>query len=235
MNQQQIVVMIFEFVVLIFAFCIHEAAHAWMAARLGDPTAMMLGRVTLNPMKHIDPWGSIVIPIIGIVSGGMLVGWAKPCPVTPRNFRSYKRDDILVSVAGPATNLLLAVVTVFILIVMKHMNANAALDVQLVMAQMVLPPEQSSSVLFPIILLLYIAMLVNLSLFIFNLIPVPPLDGSRVLRHFLPYNALKAYDSLGIYGFIVVFFILPLVIHINIFWMLFGPARAVFEQVLFAA
>jgi Zn-dependent protease len=227
--------MIFEFVALLFAFSVHESAHAWMAGRLGDPTAMMLGRVTLNPLKHIDLWGSIVIPIAGIVSGGMLVGWAKPCPVTPRNFRHYKRDDILVSIAGPVVNLLLAVVAAFVLIVMKHVYPDAALDIQLAMQQMVLPPEQGSSVLFPIILLLYIVSLVNLSLFIFNLIPVPPLDGSHVLRHFLPYRALQAYDNLGIYGFLVVFFILPLVIHVNIFWMLFAPARAVFELVLSAA
>ncbi len=162
----------------------------------------------------------------------MLVGWAKPCPVTPRNFRNYKRDDILVSVAGPVVNLLLAVVLVCVLIVMKHASANAAMDLDLVMAQMMLPAEQSSSVLFPVILLLYIAVLVNLSLFIFNLIPVPPLDGSHVLRQFLPYNALKAYDSVGMYGFIVVFFPSPLVIHVNIFWMLFAPARIVLEQVL---
>jgi Zn-dependent protease len=232
---QQVVVMVFEFVVLIFAFSIHEAAHAWMAARLGDPTAMMLGRITLNPMKHIELWGSIVIPIIGIVSGGMLVGWAKPCPVTPRNFRRYKRDDILVSLAGITANLMVAVASLVILIVLKHTNADAALDIQMVMQQMVLPSAQSAAVLFPIILLLYVMVLVNLSLFIFNLIPVPPLDGSHVLRHFLPYNALKIYDSLGIYGFLVVFFILPLAIHVNIYGMLFLPARIVFEQVLSAA
>jgi len=229
---QHIVLMIFEFVVLIFAFSIHEAAHAWTAARLGDPTAMMLGRVTLNPIKHIDLFGSILWPIIGIVSGGWLIGWAKPCPVTPRNFRKYKRDDILVTVAGPLSNLLLAILALGILIVLKHASANGALDLELVMQQMILPPEQGQAILFPIVLLLYIVMMVNLSLFTFNLIPVPPLDGSRVLRHFLPYNALKAYDSVGMYGLILVFFILPLATHINIFGMLFTPILGVFEQVL---
>jgi len=229
---QHVVLMIFEFVVLIFAFSIHEAAHAWMAARLGDPTAMMLGRVTLNPIKHIDPWGSLLVPIIGIVSGGMLVGWAKPCPVTPRNFRRYKRDDILVSVAGPVVNLLLALVALTLLIVIKHASANGALDLELVMQHMITAPDQGQTLLFPFVLLLYIVMLVNISLFTFNLIPVPPLDGSRVLRHFLPYNALKTYDSIGIYGFLLVFFVLPLATHINIFGMLFSPIWGAFEQVL---
>jgi len=126
------------------------------------------------------------------------------------------------------------VAIVCVLVVMKHVSAAAALDVQLVAQQMALPPEQSQ-VLFPVVLLLYIAALVNLSLFIFNLIPVPPLDGSHVLRHFLPYNAGRIYDSFGIYGFMVVFFILPFALHINIFWMLFAPARLVFQTVLLAA
>jgi len=229
---QHIVLMIFEFVVLIFAFSIHEAAHAWTAAQLGDPTAMMLGRVTLNPIKHIDPFGSILWPIIGIISGGWLIGWAKPCPVTPRNFRKYKRDDILVTIAGPLANLLLAVIALTVLIVLKHVSANGALDLELVMQRVMMPPDQGQTLLFPAIVLLYIVMMVNLSLFIFNLIPVPPLDGSRVLRHFLPYNALKTYDSIGMYGLILVFFVLPLVTHINIFGMLFTPVWGAFEQVL---
>ena len=99
---QEIVLILFQIVVLILAFTVHECAHAWVAFRLGDPTAMMLGRISLNPIKHIDPLGSIIFPLIGLVYGGMLFGWAKPTPVTARNFGHYKcRDDILVSLAGP--------------------------------------------------------------------------------------------------------------------------------------
>src|SRR6201991_1069613 len=103
-----VVVIVFEIVVLILAFSVHECAHAWTAMRLGDNTAMMLGRVTLNPLKHLDPFGSVLCPLVSLVYGGFLVGWAKPTPVTARNFKNYKRDDILVTLAGPISNLLSA-------------------------------------------------------------------------------------------------------------------------------
>ena len=99
---QEFVLILFQVLVLLLAFSVHESAHAYTAMRLGDPTAYMLGRVTLNPLKHIDPLGSVVLPLISLVYGGFLIGWAKPCPVTPRNFHNIKRDDILVSLAGPA-------------------------------------------------------------------------------------------------------------------------------------
>src|SRR6266481_9953885 len=102
-----VVVICFEIVVLILAFSVHECAHAWTAMRLGDPTAMMLGRVTLNPLKHMDPFGTFLLPLIGLFSGFGIFGWAKPCPVTPENFRDPVRDDILTSIAGPLSNFLL--------------------------------------------------------------------------------------------------------------------------------
>src|ERR1700735_94360 len=99
------VVIFFEIVVLILAFSVHECAHAWTAMRLGDPTAMMLGRVTLNPLKPLDPVGSVLFPLISLVYGGFLIGWAKPTPVTGRNFKNYRREAILVHLAGHASNL----------------------------------------------------------------------------------------------------------------------------------
>ena len=104
------VLIIFQIVVLLFAISLHEAAHGWMAWRLGDPTARMLGRVTLNPIKHIDPFGTILIPLLCVYAGFPLIGWAKPTPVTTRNFKHIKRDDILTTLAGPASNLLTAIV-----------------------------------------------------------------------------------------------------------------------------
>src|ERR1700751_1448586 len=117
---QGLVLVLFQVVVLILAFTVHECAHAWTANRLGDPTARMLGRVTLNPLKHLDPFGSVIFPLIGLVYGGMLFGWAKPTPVTARNFKNYTRDDILVSLAGPISNLLSATIALILLIILKH-------------------------------------------------------------------------------------------------------------------
>src|ERR1700677_1647955 len=117
---QQVVLIAFQIVVLILAFSVHECAHAWTAWRLGDPTARMLGRVTLNPLKHLDPLGSVLFSLISLVYGGFLVGWAKPTPVTGRNFKNYRRDDTLVPLAGPASNLLSASIALILLIVIKH-------------------------------------------------------------------------------------------------------------------
>src|SRR5277367_4109817 len=117
---REFVLIVFQVVVLVLAFSVHESAHAYVAMRLGDPTAYMMGRVTLNPLKHLDPLGSVIIPIISMVYGGWLIGWAKPCPVTLRNFKNVRRDDILTSLAGPASNLAMATVALILLVVFKH-------------------------------------------------------------------------------------------------------------------
>lgn len=201
----------FQIVVLIFAFSVHEAAHAWAAYRLGDPTAYMLGRVTLNPIKHIDPWGSIVMPALALFYGLPLLGWAKPCPVTVRNFRKVKRDDILTTFAGPASNLIMALVALIALIVLKHTHG---IGEDAVFAAMDLTnPAYRDQVdttrlpaLFPLAVLLYYGILTNVLLFIFNLIPIPPLDGSRIIRYFLPHKVEQIYNQIGNYGMILVFF-----------------------------
>jgi Zn-dependent protease len=205
---QEFVLILFQIVVLMLAFSVHESAHAYVAMRLGDPTAYMLGRVSLNPLVHLDPLGSVVIPLISLVYGWGMIGWAKPCPVTPRNFRNWKRDDILVSMAGPASNLAMALVAMILLLVFKHVVPDGALAIDSAAAIAKHFPgveTDSLSKLFPIALFLYFGVLINLLLFVFNLLPIPPLDGSHVLRQFLPYKAEQVYNRIGGYGLMVIF------------------------------
>jgi len=206
MNQQELVLVLFQVVVLVLAFSVHESAHAYVAMRLGDPTAYMLGRVTLNPLKHMDPWGSVVVPLISLVYGGFLIGWAKPCPVTLRNFKNVRRGDILTSLAGPASNLAMATIALVLLVGFKHAGGGPIVRAAMFMADGYSVDSAGLS-LFPVALLLYYGVTINLLLFVFNLFPIPPLDGSHVLRNFLPYEAEKVYNQVGMYGMILIFLV----------------------------
>ncbi|MDR3722881.1 MAG: site-2 protease family protein [Terracidiphilus sp.] len=202
MQSSAFLIAVFEFVLLIFSLSFHECAHAWMASRLGDQTARLQGRVTLNPMYHVDPIGTLLFPalvifgpFIGFHLPLMLVGWAKPTPVITRNFRKIVRDDNLVSLAGPASNLLLAVVATVVLLVFARLipgGATAALQSFLLSVG-----EDTSAGAHPVAVLASLAIVINLSLLFFNLLPIPPLDGSRVVRNLLPYNAATAYDRVS--------------------------------------
>ena len=224
-----VVLIIFQIVVLLFAISLHEAAHGWMAWRLGDPTAQMLGRVTLNPIKHIDPFGTILIPLLCVYAGFPLIGWAKPTPVTTRNFKHIKRDDILTTLAGPASNLLTAIAATVILLALKFVNSTTVVSAMMAAQSGMIEPSimNASPVLFPFTMLLYYAVLINLILMAFNLIPLPPLDGSHVVRHMLPYNWLRAYDSIGIIGLILIFFF-----GARFIGMIVSPMLSVFNHIL---
>lgn len=227
---QNLALILFEFVALIFAFSIHECAHAWTASRLGDQTARMLGRVTLNPIKHLDPIGSVIMPLVAAFTGAPLIGWAKPCPVTPRNLHKYKRDDILVTLAGPGSNLLVAVCSLILLLAIKHIfSADSVFNA----ANFALGADDASleghSVIYPISLLFYCSILVNLTMVIFNLLPIPPLDGSRILRHYLPYNAVEMYDQIGGFANLIILWVL---IRSGVIGALYRPALSVFNRVL---
>ena len=229
MNQEALLIA-FQVVVLVLAFSVHECAHAWTAWRLGDPTAKMLGRVTLNPLKHLDPLGSVFMPLLALVYHWPLIGWAKPTPVTARNFKNYRRDDILVTLAGPASNILSATVALILLIVIKHSGGINAVATAVALASNM--PGISIAglpILTPISLFLYYVILINLLLFVFNLIPIPPLDGSHILRHFLPYRALQLYDRMGMIGLIVLF----LIGGSFIFTLFFSPLLNTFNHLLF--
>ena len=208
----QFAVKIFEFIVLLFALSFHEAAHAWTASRLGDQTARMLGRVTLNPVKHIDPFGTIVFPLIALFSpifgGGLLFGWAKPTPVTGRNFQNYKRDDMLVTLAGPTSNLLLAIGSFIVLLLMKW-YAPQGHDVLHGLLTGTLDPNLMSTapVVFPLTLIFYYGIALNLVLAVFNLMPFPPLDGSHLFRHVISGRFAAFYDRLGWIGWILAFIV----------------------------
>jgi Zn-dependent protease len=212
MDSFHFILAVFEFVVLVFSLSLHEAAHAWMANRLGDPTARMLGRVTLNPIKHIDLIGTIVIPLFMIFMPGygrFLIGWAKPTPVTPRNFKNMTRDDILTTLAGPCSNVLAAIVATIALVILAKTSASGAAIVHLLAGSGAIDPSvvSASPTLLPLALLFYMGITLNIILFIFNLIPLPPLDGSHVIRHMLPYNVLRVYDSLGLISLLVFIFL----------------------------
>ena len=206
---RDLVLVLFQIVVLLFAFSVHECAHAYAAFRLGDTTGYMLGRVTLNPAKHIDPWGSIVMPGLSFILGGALVGWAKPTPVTLRNFRKMKRYDILSTAAGSGSFLAVAFVAMILLVLLKHVHGVGQDAVYTAMAMVKKIPVDMTALpkLFPLALLLYYCVVTNVLLFVFNLIPVPPLDASRIIRYYLPYNVEKAYDRIGMIGSFLIFFV----------------------------
>jgi Zn-dependent protease len=187
-------------VVLLFAISVHESAHAWMANRLGDPTAKMLGRVSLNPLVHIDLFGTILLPAMLIIVGFPPFGYAKPTPVDNRNFRNPVRDDILTAVAGPISNFLTAFVSVICLVLVARFAGGAAV-----------PSFGSTDVGSPLVTMFGLAVFINVILAVFNLIPLPPLDGSHVIRHFLSYETLKVYDRIGYFGLVIVMFVLPMV------------------------
>ena len=184
--------------VLICSVVVHEVAHAWQARREGDDTADKLGRITLNPIPHLDPLGSFIVPLALHLSGsGFLFGWAKPVPVDPRNYRNYVAGDIRVSMAGIVSNLILAVL------------ATLGMAVVVKFESLMGPLGGVTNVVFQG---LYYALFINLILAFFNLIPIPPLDGSHVVAHLLPDELALTYRRMGQYGILVlmgVMFVLP--------------------------
>lgn len=175
--------------VLLFSVVLHEYAHGWVALREGDSTAFMLGRLTLNPLRHIDPVGTVLVPLLlWLAPGGVLFGWARPVPVNPRNFRNYRRGDIRVSLAGIAANLVLAFAcTVFVVLVVRLAAAVAPLGPTLALVRRMAE----------------FGIYINAILAVFNLMPIPPLDGSHVLYHLLPPRLGMRYRELGRYGILV--------------------------------
>ena len=203
----QTVEIFYQMIAFLFAISVHESAHAWTASRCGDPTARMLGRVSLNPIRHIDLFGTIILPLIAAISHIPLLGWAKPTPVDPRNFRHPVRDDILTSVAGPVSNFIVATIALLLLGGISISSGSGHSAVQSLQGGY--GGGSSDSALAPIAVLLYELMLINVVLAVFNLIPVPPLDGSHVLRHFLPDSARMVFDRIGFFALLALVYLAP--------------------------
>ena len=176
-------------VVLLFSLTVHETAHAWTADRLGDPTARLLGRVSLNPVVHVDPIGTILFPLLASLGGVPLIGWAKPVPVVVSRLRRQRRDYVLVAAAGPGSNLLLALASAIVLRLIPVTPATIG--------------EPNLSV--PLATLFGRAMQINVLLAVFNMIPIPPLDGGNVIGGLLPRRFAVGFDSVRPYGFLVIY------------------------------
>ena len=205
--------LIIYMVVLQLAISAHEAGHAWMSHKFGDDTAYMLGRVTLNPVSHTDPIGTLLIPIIAFILGSMggalgsipLIGWGKPTPVNPRNWTNYKLANVMVSIAGVLANLILL--------------AIGFIAAKIMMTQGFQVADFFGYSKNPVAILVGNMMLLNMSLFVFNLLPFPPLCGSKILSTFLPDSAQPILDLLEQFGFLILMFL----IYIGVFRWIIRP------------
>jgi Zn-dependent protease len=202
--------------VLLFSVIAHEIAHGYAALKQGDPTAKQLGRLTWNPLKHIDPWMTILLPALLLYTTGTAIGGAKPVPVNPRNYRDYKRGDIIVSLAGVATNLVIAVACALLMLAVGALWRSAGVD---------------GTALAVLQVILFNGVWVNMSLIAFNLLPIPPLDGSHVMKYLLPPAWSQTYQRIGFFGI----FLLLLLVNTSFFRWWMTPVIAVADWVLTAA
>ena len=207
--------------VLLISLVVHESAHAYAALRLGDDTALRLGRLTLNPAAHLDPIGSILVPAMGLMMGGFVIGWAKPVPVNTLRLGNPVRDHAIVAAAGPASNLLLALISAILLGLITgwaHGNPGAS------------GPGDGMAFLG---LLFRWGITLNVLLAVFNLIPLPPLDGSWILLTFLKGEAAEFYLRLRPYGFLLIIALLFLGLR-HVLWAIVDAVSGRYYDVVFA-
>jgi len=223
---------VFELVVMVLSISLHDCAQAWMANRLGDPTARMMGRISMNPAKHFDPFGMLIWPVLFIFRSPLVLGWGKPVPITSRNFRRPSRDEMVATLAGPGAQLLAAIVALIVLLIMKHARPDTTFSLivagELAMRNTNVPLDGLPSI-FPLILFLYFCILVNLLLFVFNLMPLPFLDGGKILMHYLPYNAAQTYQRIGMWLMFAFFFV-----GFALISAFFFPIMNIFRALLFS-
>jgi Zn-dependent protease len=207
---------IIQIFVIFFAITIHESAHGWAAHKMGDPTAYAAGRVTLNPLAHIDLIGTIILPLVLILAHQPVFGWAKPVPVNPYNLRHPRRDYLWVSFAGPIANLATAAGAIVLFLLLKHFTLG------------VMSSSFIAKTIGGLFLILIFTLSINMSLAIFNLIPVPPLDGSGILSGLLSDSAAAKYDRLRPYGLIVI----VILVYTNALTYIFSPVQRLIQYLI---
>jgi Zn-dependent protease len=228
----ELVIALYQFVILLFSLSCHQCAQAWMASRLGDYTARLEGRISLNPTRHIDLVGTLIYPalmilgpFIGFGGGGVVFGWGKPVPIITRNLKKITLYDNLISLAGPVANLILVVVGFLLMIVLiLVVPGGREAVIGTVQGQIFLGVASAAQAL---AMLGWLTIEVNLALIFFNLLPIPPLDASRIVRNLLPYNALNTFDTIGRFGFVIIFILGRFVVGLFL-----GPAMALVVGVL---
>ncbi|HEX5887200.1 MAG TPA: site-2 protease family protein [Pyrinomonadaceae bacterium] len=220
MNPEELIPqLVIYMVVLLLAISAHEAAHAWMSYKFGDDTARLLGRITLNPTAHIDPIGTLLIPIVGFIVGAMgvnffLIGWGKPTPVNPLRWRQKDLANVMVSLAGILANLLIATIAFIIFKVLLMTSLGAAIP---------------DSMVEPVVLFLRYLLFMNVSLAVFNLLPFPPLDGSKVLETFLPDSMQPVLAALEQYGYLI----LMVLMYMGVFGLIMTPVARLVTYLLY--
>jgi Zn-dependent protease len=190
---------VIQFIVLLLSLSVHESAHAWSADKLGDPTARYLGRVSLNPIVHADPVGTILFPIIGMFSG-LMFGWAKPVPVNLSRLRNPARDHMIVAAAGPISNFMMAAILFVVLVIVRSTWQEGSIALYQVAGGDL---SGGSSILLPLTAIAYWGIIINIVLGVFSLIPVAPLDGAAVLSGLLPSSLASVFNEIQNYGFVL--------------------------------
>jgi len=201
----QIIEILIQIAIFLLAISIHESSHAYSAYKLGDPTGKYAGRISLNPIRHIDPIGTVLLPLIGVLARIPIVGWAKPCPVNPYYFRNPKKDNMIVAAAGPISNLITAAVFGFAYRILSQLFSYESIVFHKTMAI--------------IGLVLLQAVLINIILALFNLIPIAPLDGGWILEGLLPAHLEQQYYAFKPYGFIIIL----VLFYFGIIWAILKP------------
>ena len=204
---------------LIFAITLHEAAHGYIASKLGDQTASIMGRVSLNPAKHIDLFGTIILPLLMLSMGGFIFGWAKPVPIAYQNLRHPRRDKALVGLAGPAANLLMAFLWALIAKLSHLIFSNPSIH------------QSFREVALFFHLTSRFGIMINCVLLVINLIPIPPLDGSRLVSSLLPPPLAKKYDKLEWYGLWIFLGLIILLVATNSTGLIWAPINALVQWI----